>query len=85
VFESPRGRQLLHPFDVSLDVPAAEAPLVSALESFQVPAPRQVVHDIGTEIKEDRKVARLEDSWYASAVQWRLRVTIVPSMNKKIA
>ena len=64
-FESPRGRQLLHPFEVSLDVPTPESPLVSALEPFQVSASRHVVHDIGTEIEEDRQVARFKDTLLA--------------------
>lgn len=68
-FESPRGRRFLHPVDVSLDVPPPESPLVSALEPSQAPTPSQVVHDIGTEIEQDRQIARLEDSRYTPAVQ----------------
>jgi hypothetical protein len=64
-FESLQGRQFPLPLDVPLDVPPPESPLVSALEPFQVPAPRHVVHGIGTEIEKDRQIARLEDALFA--------------------
>lgn len=70
MFESLRGRQLLRPFDIALDVPPPEPPLVSALETFQAPATRHIVHDIGTEIEEDRQVARLEDALLALENHW---------------
>ena len=74
-FELLQGRQFPLPLDVPLDVPPPESPLVSALETFQVPATRHVVYGIGTEIKKDRQIARLEDALFALDVHellsWR--------------
>jgi hypothetical protein len=83
VFESPRGRQFPHPFDISFDVTPPESPLVSALEPFQVPAPRHVVHDIGTEIEKDRQVARFEDALFALYVHEPLLVAAETNLSQK--
>jgi len=82
-FESPRGRQLPHPFDVSLDVTPPESPLVSALEPLQVAASRHVVHDIGTEIEKDRQVASLEDALFALDIHEPLLMAAEPNLARK--
>ena len=83
MFESPRGCQFPLPFKISLDVPPPESPLVSALEPFQASASRHVVHDIGTEIEKDRKVARLEDALFALAVHGPLLTAAEPNFVRK--
>jgi hypothetical protein len=83
VFESTRGRQLPHPFNVSLDVTPPESPLVSALESFQMAASRHVVHDVGAEIEKDRQVARLEDTLLALDVHGPLLMAAEPNLAQK--
>jgi hypothetical protein len=83
VFESPRGRQFPHPFDVSLDITPPESPLVSALEPFQVSASRHVVHDIGTEIEKDRQVARFEDALFSLYIHEPLLMAEAPYLTRK--